>query len=87
MPVSQPTSIFIREKALVVNMESIKMVVCKDQVFVLSVPTPGDFQHGTFPTLDSRFVHFLAEHLSTDSDASRWSPHAMSGMFWPADGD
>ena len=67
----QPTSLFIREKALVVNVESIRMLVCKDQVFVLSVPTPGDFQHGMFPTLDSRFVHFLADHLCTDADGSR----------------
>lgn len=67
----QQTSLFIREKALVVNVESIKMLVCKDQVFVLSVPTPGDFQHGMFPTLDSRFVHFLADHLCTDADGSR----------------
>ncbi|KAK9854467.1 hypothetical protein WJX84_011965 [Apatococcus fuscideae] len=67
----QQTSLFIREKALVVNVESIKMLVCKDQVFVLSVPTPGDFQHGMFPSLDSRFVHFLADHLCTDADGSR----------------
>lgn len=71
VPLTSPTSIFIREKALVVNVESIKMLVCKDQVFVLSVPTPGDFQHGMFPTLDSRFVHFLAEHLCSDGDSSR----------------
>ncbi len=27
-----PTAIFIREKALVVNLETIKMIICKDQV-------------------------------------------------------
>ena len=27
-----PSSIFIREKALVVNLESIRMLICEDQV-------------------------------------------------------
>lgn len=34
VPMPYPTAIFIREKALVVNLETIKMIICKDQVCV-----------------------------------------------------
>ena len=30
-PIPYPTTIFIREKALVVNLESIRMIICQDQ--------------------------------------------------------
>ena len=29
-----PTALLIRERALIVNMESVRMIICKDQCFV-----------------------------------------------------
>eukprot|EP00951_Prasinocladus_malaysianus_P008167 scaffold59063_cov45-Prasinocladus_malaysianus.AAC.1 len=31
VPMPYPTAIFIREKALVINLETIKMIICRDQ--------------------------------------------------------
>ena len=45
VPMPYPSSIFIRERALIVNLESIKMLICMDQVWLaccrrLSPPCP-----------------------------------------------
>ena len=38
VPMPYPSAIFIREHAIIVNLESIKMLICKDQVRTLCCP-------------------------------------------------
>ncbi len=56
VPMPYPTAIFIREKALVVNLESIRLIICQDEVLVLSVPSAQQPQTPAFPTPDHAFV-------------------------------
>ena len=61
---SYPTAILIRKKALVVNLEAIRMIICSDQVLVQSVPSPQNPALNTFPTRTSPFVRDLVQRLS-----------------------
>lgn len=38
IPLPFPASILVREKAIIVNLEAVRMIVCANQVYVLSVP-------------------------------------------------
>ena len=67
-----PTAILIREKAMVLNLESIRMIICHDHVYVLSVPDPANPVHGRFPAHDCEFVHEVVQRLTTDPRASSW---------------
>lgn len=67
---SYPTAILIRERALVINLESVRMIVCQDQVLLQNVPAPQWGPAGVFPTPDSPFVQDLKTRLS----------HAGSGV-------
>ncbi|KAK9795511.1 hypothetical protein WJX73_001908 [Symbiochloris irregularis] len=58
-----PTAILIREKALVINLESVRMIACIDKVFLLSVPAAHYGPAGIFPTADSPFVQDLQMRL------------------------
>eukprot|EP00198_Chlamydomonas_reinhardtii_P006073 XP_001695409.1 predicted protein [Chlamydomonas reinhardtii] len=40
LPIPTPTSLLIRERALVVNLETVRMIIGADQVYVLSVQHP-----------------------------------------------
>lgn len=60
---SYPTAILIRERALVINMESVRMIVCQDYVLLQKVPAPH-FDHVGFPTPESPFVMDLKTRLS-----------------------
>lgn len=69
VPSPHPASIYIREQALVVNLESIRMIICKDQVFLLSVPNPTDPHQPVFPSVDNAFVADLVDSLSFHAPA------------------
>lgn len=38
LPLPFPAALFIRERAIVVNLETVRMIVCSNQCYVLSVP-------------------------------------------------
>jgi hypothetical protein len=59
-----PSAIFIRERALVVNLECVRMVVAADAVYVLWAPAQGHAPSGTVPTPDMPFIKDLAVRLS-----------------------
>jgi len=64
-PIPYPTAIFIREKALVVNVESIRMIICADQILVLSVPDPLHPNTGTLPALRHPFIKELVSRCAS----------------------
>lgn len=61
-----PSALFIREKALVVNLEAISMIICRNQVYLLSVPSIDKPTVGTVPTPECSFVKDLIHRLATD---------------------
>ena len=83
-----PTAILIREKAMVLNIESIRMIICRDYVYILSVPDPTNPVHGRFPAHDCDFVHEVVRRLTTDSHAApapqrcHTMPRASLNMLW-----
>ncbi|KAL3135886.1 hypothetical protein ABBQ32_007442 [Trebouxia sp. C0010 RCD-2024] len=78
VPTPYPTALFIREKALVVNLESIRMIVSADQVFVLSAPEPGQsLVVGKFPEPGNPFVRDLIARLTSTTSSSSRAASAM----------
>ncbi|GMH39163.1 hypothetical protein BSKO_07061 [Bryopsis sp. KO-2023] len=77
VPIPYPMSIFIRERALVVNLENVRMVICKDQVYILGVRhQDGSDEIIHEPNLELPFVHDLCEMLGNpDYEVER---HARS---------
>ncbi|KAL4420981.1 hypothetical protein ABPG77_001300 [Micractinium sp. CCAP 211/92] len=65
VPIPFPAAILIREKALVVNLETVRMIICSNQCYVLSVPKSSDPRMATFPCMDNPFVHQLCKCLRT----------------------
>ncbi|KAA6421154.1 MAG: Magnesium transporter [Trebouxia sp. A1-2] len=71
VPTPYPTALFIRDKALVVNLESIRMIISADQVFVLSAPEPGQsLVVGEFPEPSNPFIRDLIARLTTTQSTS-----------------
>ena len=64
VPMPYPSAIFIRDKALVVNVESMRLIICQDEVLVLSVPDADHPSHPAFPTPDGAFVRDLVQRVS-----------------------
>jgi len=42
VPIPFPAALFIREKAIIVNLEAVRMIICANQCYVLSVPKVGE---------------------------------------------
>lgn len=66
LPVPVASVIFIRPKALVVNLDvggSFRMIICENQCFILGLPGMTDTAITTLPTLDHPFVVSLSECL------------------------
>ena len=61
---SYPTAILIRKKALVVNLEAIRMIICSNQVLLQSVPAATNPATNVLPTKTSPFVRELVHRLS-----------------------
>ena len=59
-----PSAIFTRDKALVVNIESMRLIICQDEVLVLSVPDAEHPAQPAFPTPDCPFVRDLVQRVS-----------------------
>eukprot|EP00884_Botryococcus_braunii_P001938 jgi/Botrbrau1/11745/Bobra.0195s0071.2 len=72
---------FIREKALVVHLDALRMIICADQVLLLSVPNAEKKSQAVFPTVDNPFVRDLASRLAacaardSDNPNSHRHPH------------
>lgn len=64
----------MREKALVIHLESIRMIIAKDAVYVLTVPSAMDRQVGVLPTPDAPLVRDLMLRLSSATEAVDKSP-------------
>ena len=67
---AHPSAIFIREKVLVIHLESTRMVIAKDAVYVLTVPSALDSYIGVMPTADAPLVKDLMLRLSSKPEAS-----------------
>ncbi|PRW58893.1 magnesium transporter MRS2-7 [Chlorella sorokiniana] len=65
VPIPFPAAVLIRPKALVVNLETVRMIICQNQCYVLSVPKAGDPHVATLPSLDSPFIRQLCRCLRT----------------------
>lgn len=62
--IPHPTSIFVRAEAIIVNFESIRMLIAYDRALVLSVPKPGrSLLHGMAPRPQSPYVRHLARRV------------------------
>jgi len=70
VPEGHPSAIFIREKALVIHLESTRMVIAKDAVYILTVPSAMDRQMGVLPTADAPLVKDLVLRLSSGTEAA-----------------
>lgn len=78
IPEAHPSAILVREKALVIHLESIRMVITQDAVYILTVPSAMDRQVGVLPTSDAPLVKDLMLRLSMASEASNKSPATRS---------
>ncbi|GAB4824059.1 hypothetical protein N2152v2_011105 [Parachlorella kessleri] len=67
VPLPYPACLLIREKALVVNLETVRMIICANQCYLLSVPKEGDPRLATTPTPDNPFVKQLCHVLCVAS--------------------
>eukprot|EP00884_Botryococcus_braunii_P017222 jgi/Botrbrau1/4183/Bobra.0192s0043.1 len=64
VPIPYPAAIFIRDRALVINLENIRMIICNDQAFFLAVPAEGqDSRVWEAPTIDNWLVRDVKEQL------------------------
>ena len=45
IPIPFPASLLIREKALIVNFEAVRIIICPNQCYVISVPKVRYFYH------------------------------------------
>lgn len=70
VPEAHPSAIFIREKALVIHLESTRMVIAKDAVYILTVPSGMDRQMGVLPTADAPLVKDLVLRLSSGTEVT-----------------
>ena len=70
VPEAHPSAIFVREKALVIHLESTRMVIAKDAVYILTVPSAMDRHDGVLPTADAPLVRDLMLRLSSGAEAS-----------------
>lgn len=64
LPTPYPTAIYIRERALVVNLQSVRVIITAEFAYVISVPGPKHHDHAIVPTPDSPFVKQLMHRVS-----------------------
>ena len=49
---------------MVVHLEAVRMIICRDQVLLISVPQPLQPSHAVFPAPDSPLVQDLVFRFS-----------------------
>lgn len=67
LPTPYPTAVYIRERALVVNLQSIRVIITADFAYVISVPGPEGSDHAIAPRPTSPFVKDLMHKVSQSS--------------------
>ncbi|CAL5219734.1 g1631 [Coccomyxa viridis] len=74
IPTPSPSSVFIRENAIIFNIESLRMIITKDEVVLLSSPIPGQpLTNSSNPSVDDDFVKEMTAILSGADAAHRQS--------------
>ena len=68
VPMAYPSAILVREKALLIHLESIRMVISKDAVYVLTIPSSEDRHIGVLPTADAPFIKELTLRINDSTD-------------------
>ena len=63
-PPADPSAIFVRKQALVLNLEGLKLIIGREKLLVLSVPSLSDLSTRTLPDLASPVVVRLASHIA-----------------------
>ncbi|KAL6786115.1 MRS4 [Auxenochlorella protothecoides x Auxenochlorella symbiontica] len=63
LPLPFPAAILIRNRALIINLETVRMIICANQCYVLSVPDDANPYKPSLPTCDSLFIKKLCEML------------------------
>lgn len=77
--IPHPTSIFVRAETIIVNFESIRMLIAYDRALVLSVPKPGQsLLHGMAPRPQSPYVRHLARRVRPHGSME---DHVKEGHF------
>lgn len=70
--VNYPTAIFVREKAIVINLERLRLIISRDQCIILSAPhspiVPG--QPGMHVSPEAPFVKDLVMRLQAANTAA-----------------
>ena len=64
LPTPYPTAIYIRERAMVVNLQSVRAIITAEFAYVISVPNPEHHDQAIVPTPDSLFVKELMHRVS-----------------------
>ena len=64
LPTPYPTAVYIRERALVVNLQSVRVMITAEFAYVISVPSPKHHDRAVIPTPDSPFVKQLMHRVS-----------------------
>ncbi len=64
LPTPYPTAVYIRERALVLNLQSVRVIITADFAYVISVPNPEHHDQAIVPTPDSQFVKELILRVS-----------------------
>lgn len=71
VPMAYPSAILVREKAMLIHLESIRMVISKDAVYVLTIPNATDRHVGMLPSPDAAFIRDLVLCITEEADAGK----------------
>ncbi len=63
MATPYPCALLIRPETLLVNLEAVRMIVCRDHCYVLSVPDAESSPHGKFASHECVFVNDLTSRI------------------------
>ena len=69
LPTPYPTAIYIRERALVVNVQSVRVIITADYAYIISVPNDEHPDQAVVPAPDSSFVKHLMQGVSKISSS------------------
>lgn len=77
LPTPYPTAIYIRERALVVNLQSVRVIITAEFAYIISVPSDEHPDGAVAPRPDSAFVKELMQSVSKSTSSFRGeSAHA-----------
>ena len=82
LPTPYPTAIYIRERALVVNLQSVRLIITADYAYLISVPGAKQHDHASIPTQDNPFVKQLMHRIS--EHASSFKGYGQAALSGPA---